>query len=102
MMLVTGGPRACVCSETVRASCVACTKINKKKSEEIYSNKFNIIMIKAHAHRHRPRQQDIIGLFPLSRQRYDTMMLVIVKRIVSGRTLGGLGVGKNDISSTYV
>ena len=74
--------------ETVRASCVACAKTNKNKKRG-NSNKFNN-MIK-HM-RITDRGNEISSDSPPDRDR-DTMMLVIMKEIVPGRTLGGLGVG---------
>ena len=62
---------------------------NKQDQKRGNSNKF-IIMIK-HM-RITGRGHKISPDSPPDRGR-DTMMLVIVKGIVSGRTLGGLGVG---------
>ena len=74
--------------ETVRAGYyVACAKPNIKNAGKYQQIQYHD---QAHSH-HRSRQRYIIGLCPLSRQRYDD--LVLVKRIMSDRNFDGLGVG---------
>ena len=68
---------------------LCCLCKNKQKQKRGNSNKFNI-MIK-HM-RITDRDNEISSDSPPDRSR-DTIMLVIVKGIVSGGTLDGLGVG---------
>ena len=78
--------------ETVRASCVACVKTNIRKRGN--SNKLNI-MIK---HMGITDCGNEISSDSTPDRGRGTMMLIIVKRVMPGRSLGGL---HNDILSTY-
>ena len=70
---------------------------NKQQQKRGNSNKLNI-MIK---HMRITDRGNEISSDSSSLRGRDTMMLVIAKGIVSGHTLGGLGVGTQRYSSAY-
>ena len=86
----TGGPRACVRLFGNGSSMCYLYHVQKQTQKKRgSSNKFNI-MIK---HMHTTDHGIEISSDASPDRGRDTMMLVIVKRITSGRTLGGLAAG---------
>ena len=78
-----------VCAFGNGSSELCCLRKNKQNQPRGNSKQFNIMT--KHM-RITDRGNEISSASPLDRGR-DTMMLVIVKGIASGHTLGGLGVG---------